>query len=190
MWGQKEKESSTETDMPGTGQALSPADSASLPASSAAVDPAAERDPWEQVRTRFGKNIRFNGEMSGSEDVHVEGEIEGSIELNENELIVGSSGDVRAQVKARAITVSGHLKGQVRANERIEILKTGSLEGDLETAQIVIEDGAVFRGSIDILKPEQSENALPRESKPPLNQPPAAAESDPPIVTLEDSTDG
>lgn len=189
MWGQKEKESSTETDMPGTGQEVSPAGSVLLPASSAVVQPAAERDPWEQVRTRFGKGFRFNGEMSGSEDVYVAGEIEGSIELNENELIVGSSGDVRAQVKARAITVSGHLKGQVRAEERIEILKTGSLEGDLETAQIVIEDGAVFRGSIDILKPEQSENALPQGNKPPLSQPPAAAESGPPIVSVEDSTD-
>lgn len=190
MWGQKEKESSTETDMPEAGQALSPAGSATLPASSAAVDPTAERDPWGQVRTRFGKGFRFNGEMSGSEDVHVAGEIEGSIELSDNELIVGSSGHVRAQVKARAITVSGHLKGQVRADERIEILKTGSLEGDLETAQIVIEDGAVFRGSIDILKPEQSENALPQGNKPPLSQPPAAAESDPPIVSPDGSTEG
>ncbi|MCY4587488.1 MAG: polymer-forming cytoskeletal protein [Bryobacterales bacterium] len=190
MWGQKEKESSTETDMPGTGQALSPAGSAPLPASSAVVHPAAERDPWEQVRTRFGKNFRFNGEMTGSEDVYVAGEIEGSIELSDNELIVGSSGDVRGQVKARAITVSGHLKGEVRAEERIEIQKTGSLEGDLETAQIVIEDGAMFRGSIDLLEPEQSENALLRGSEPPLSQPPAAAESDPPIVSLEDSTDG
>ena len=190
MWGQKEKESSTETDMPGTGQALTPADSAPLPASGAVVHPAAERDPREQVQTRFGKGFRFNGEMTGSEDVHVAGEIEGSIELNDNELIVGSSGDVRALVKARAITVSGHLKGQVRAGERIEIRKTGSLEGDLETAQIVIEDGAVFRGSIDILKPEQSEDALPQGNKPPRSQPPAAAESDPPIVSPEDSTDG
>ena len=190
MWGQKEKESSTEPDMSGTGQALSPADTAPLPASSTVVHPAAERDPWEQVRTRFGKGFRFNGEMSGSEDVYVAGEIEGSIELNENELIVGSSGDVRAQVKARTITVSGHLKGQVRAEERIEILKTGSLEGDLETAQIVIEDGAVFRGSIDILKPEQSGNALPQGNKPPLSQPPAAAESGPPIVSVEDSIEG
>ena len=190
MWGQKEKESSTETDMPGTGQEVSPSGSALLPASSTVVQPAAERDPWEQVRTRFGKGFRFNGEMSGSEDVYVAGEIEGSIELNENELIVGSSGDVRAQVKARAITVSGQLKGEVRAGERIEILKTGSLEGDLETAQIVIEDGAVFRGSIDILKTEQSENALPRGNKPPLSQPPAAAESGPPIVSPDGSTDG
>ena len=179
MWRLKEKESSTETVVPRTGQALSPPDSAPLPASSTVVNPAAEGDLRGQVQTRFGTSIKFNGEMTGSEDVYVAGEIEGTVDLGDKALIVGPSGNVRSQVKARSITVSGHLEGKVHAGERIEIRETGSLEGDLVTSRIVVEDGAVFRGAIDVLKPEMNEKAPPA----------AAAEPGPPSVSTADSTD-
>ncbi|MEZ5364659.1 MAG: polymer-forming cytoskeletal protein [Bryobacterales bacterium] len=107
----------------------------------------------------IGKSLKVKGAISGHEDLYVDGEIEGTIELEENSLTVGPNGNVNADVKAREITVLGRLNGTVRAGERIEIRKTGSLEGDIATTRIVIEDGAIFRGSIDIVKPGEATNA-------------------------------
>ena len=140
MWGQKEKASATKTP-PGTAQA---------PASRPGVYPPADRDRSGRVQSRIGKTIKIKGELTGSEDLHVDGEVEGTIELHDNALVVGPNGHVRTQVKARSITIWGNLEGKVHTSERVEVRKTGSLTGDLVTAQIVTEDGAVFRGGIDI----------------------------------------
>ena len=102
---------------------------------------------------QIGKSLKVRGEISGNEDLTIDGEVEGTVELKDNSLTVGPNGKVHANVTARSITVLGRLEGNVKAGERVEISKTGSLEGDLVTPRIVIEDGAVFRGSIDILKP-------------------------------------
>ena len=120
---------------------------------------------------QVGKSIRFKGEITGGEDLSVDGEVEGTIELPENSLTVGPNGNVRAHVKARSITVQGRLEGNVQASERIEIRKTGSLEGDLVTPRIVIEDGAQFRGSIDILKPGTPPQAPPSHKPMPARAP-------------------
>ena len=190
MWGQKEEESLTKTATPATSQPVSPPDTAQAPASSTVVSPAADGDRSGRVQTQVGKTIKLKGEMTGSEDVYVDGEVEGTIELRDNALVVGPSGNVRAQVKARSITILGHLEGKVQAGERIEIRKTGSLEGDLVTPRIVIEDGAVFRGSIDISKPETNEKAPPRVNKQPRSRPPVvtAARSDRPPISTAGST--
>lgn len=110
----------------------------------------------------IGKSLKVKGTISGHEDLYVDGEIEGTIELEENSLTVGPNGNVNADVKARDITVLGRLNGNVRAGERIEIRKTGSLEGDIATSRIVIEDGAIFRGSIDIVKPGEATSPAKR----------------------------
>ncbi len=101
----------------------------------------------------MGKSLQLKGEISGSEDLFIDGEVEGTVELKDNNLTIGPNGNVHANVQARSIVVLGRLQGNVRAGEKVEIRKTGSLEGDLATARIIIEDGAVFRGSIDILQP-------------------------------------
>ena len=119
----------------------------------------------------IGKSLKVKGTITGHEDLYVDGEIEGTVELEENSLTVGPNGNVSADVKARDITVLGRLTGNVRAGERIEIRKTGSLEGDLTTSRIVIEDGAVFRGSIDIVKPEPSGGPANRPAPKPNNAP-------------------
>ena len=149
-----------------------PAEPAKVPAASpAGTDPVSDRLPTAppaprdehsgQAQTKIGKTLKIKGEMTGSEDVHVEGEVEGKVDLGGNALLVGESGTVRAQVKARSILVWGHLEGKVQAIERTEIRKTGSLEGDLVTSRIVTEDGAEFRGSIDILAPEEKDEKAP-----------------------------
>ena len=108
----------------------------------------------------------MKGEITGSEDLYIDGEVEGSVALKDNSLTVGPNGKVHADVSARSITILGRLRGNVKAGERIEIRKTGSLEGDLSTARIVIEDGAVFRGSIDIVKPGQNAASAPAAARP------------------------
>ncbi len=113
---------------------------------------------------QIGKSLKVRGEISGSEDVTIDGEVEGTVELKDNSLTIGPNGKVHANVTAKSITVLGRLEGNVKAGERVEISKTGSLEGDLVTPRIVIEDGAVFRGSIDILKPGEPSGASDKKA--------------------------
>ena len=116
--------------------------------------------------SRIGADIRIKGAVGGNSDVYVDGEIEGSLTLPENALIIGPAGRVRAQVKARTLIVWGYLEGKVQATEKIEIRQSGTLLGDLVTAQIVIEDGAAFHGSVEISKPGTSEKTLPPARQP------------------------
>ncbi len=100
----------------------------------------------------IGKNLVVKGNIGGGEDLYVDGEMEGSVELKDNNVTVGPNGRVNANLHARDVVVLGRVKGNVRAVERLEIRKTGSLIGDIITARVVIEDGAYFKGSIDIQK--------------------------------------
>ncbi len=111
----------------------------------------------------IGKSVVIKGELSGSEDLYVDGEVEGSIELRGHSLIVGPNGRVRANVHARDIIVHGKLDGNLYGGERVELRKTAVLVGDIVTQRIAIEDGAFFKGGIDIqkadAKPQQSSAA-------------------------------
>lgn len=97
----------------------------------------------------IGKSVVVRGELSGSENLFVDGEVEGSIELREHHLTIGPHGRVRASVNAREVVVHGELKGNVHGTERVELKKSAQLTGDIVTQRVVIEDGAVFKGSID-----------------------------------------
>ena len=99
-----------------------------------------------------GVGLCIKGQISGNEDLLVDGSMEGSIQLGEGMLTVGSSGKLTADVVAREVIVYGKLKGNVAARDRIEIKKDGSVVGDLTTGRIAIEDGANFKGSVEILK--------------------------------------
>ncbi len=100
----------------------------------------------------IGKSVLVKGELSGSEDLYIDGQVEGTIELREHNLTVGPNGRVDANINAKEIILLGTVKGNVRAAERVEIRKSGSLIGDLVAARVVIEEGAYFKGSIDIQK--------------------------------------
>jgi cytoskeletal protein CcmA (bactofilin family) len=99
---------------------------------------------------RLGASLHVKGEISGNEDLHVDGSVEGLIQLEDRKLTVGASAKVTADVVAREVVVYGSVKGNLRARDRIEIKKDGSVVGDLTTARIMIEDGAYFKGSIEI----------------------------------------
>jgi cytoskeletal protein CcmA (bactofilin family) len=92
------------------------------------------------------------GEITGNEDLAIDGSVEGLVQLEDRKLTIGASARVTADVIAREVVVYGNVKGNLRARDRIEIKKDGSVVGDLTTARIMIEDGAYFKGSIEIDK--------------------------------------
>lgn len=114
----------------------------------------------------IGKSVVVKGELSGSEDLVIDGEIEGSISLRGQSLTVGPNGRLRANIEARNVILHGRVDGDVRATERVELRKTASLAGNISTARISIEDGAFFKGTIDIQKPEAAGKL---DTKPPAS---------------------
>ena len=125
----------------------------------------------------IGKAVKIVGQIHSKEDLFVDGDVEGTVEAPEHKLTIGPNGSVHATVKAREVVALGSIQGNVEAAERIEIRKDAKLIGDIRTARIVIEDGAYFKGSIDIVKPEAKASAAPRPQQqpaPPQHAPAAA----------------
>ena len=125
-------------------------------------------EPWgessKSTVAHIGKSVVIRGELSGSEDLYIDGQVEGTIELREHHLTVGPNGRVAANINAKEVVIQGSVKGNVKAVDRVEIRKSGSLTGDLVAARVVIEDGAFFKGSIDIQKGGEA-HARPAEPK-------------------------
>ena len=144
------------------------------PAQPVAPEPQKEKTPLSTAPIRtaeleptrgaasIGKSVTIKGQIFSREDLIVDGEIEGAIELNEHRLTVGPNGRVRAGIKAREIVVLGTIDGNVEALDKIDIRKDAKLVGDIKTARIIIEDGAYFKGSIDIVKNETPKSVAPR----------------------------
>ena len=132
----------------------------STPAPSSSHQPARPVEPPRGDTMRsvdvatIGKSVVVKGELSGSEDLYVDGQVEGSITLRGQSLTIGPNGRVRANVEARNVILHGQVDGNVTASDRVELRKSASLSGDITTARIAIDDGAYFKGSIDIQKPE------------------------------------
>src|SRR5579863_1538118 len=109
----------------------------------------------------IGKSVMIKGRIFSREDLTIDGEIDGSVELHEHRLTVGPNGKLQAGVKAREVVVLGTIHGNVEASDKIDIRKDAKLVGDIKTTRIVIEDGAYFKGSIDIVRPEVKAAAQP-----------------------------
>jgi cytoskeletal protein CcmA (bactofilin family) len=99
----------------------------------------------------IGKSVSIKGELSGSEDVYVDGQLEGRVDLVGNSLTVGPNGHVHANIVAKTVTVAGTLDGNIQASERTELRKTAVVNGDVQTRRIAIEEGAYFKGRLEIL---------------------------------------
>ncbi len=106
----------------------------------------------------IGKSLVIKGEVTGSESLYIDGRVEGSINLAGNRVTVGRNGVVSANINAREIVVLGKVKGNLTASDRVDIRSDGSLTGDVVAARISIEDGAFFKGGIDIRKGGQKPN--------------------------------
>src|ERR1700687_2700356 len=105
----------------------------------------------------IGKSVLIKGELSGSEDIYVDGQVEGNIHLSGNNLTIGPNGRVRANISAKNITVAGTLDGNIVAGERTEFRKTAVANGDVPTKRIAIEDGAFFKGKLEIMADGKTE---------------------------------
>jgi cytoskeletal protein CcmA (bactofilin family) len=131
----------------------------------------------EETRSQnatIGKGVRIVGQIFTKEDLNVDGDVEGSIESTDNKIIVGAHGRVQAGIKAREVVILGSVQGNVEATDKVDIKKEAKLVGDIISARISIEDGALFKGSIDIRKPEVK-TPSPASSPAPSPIPPASA---------------
>lgn len=157
MWkNQPEKESAFPPARPNTAPQppASAAPAAAMPTAVPAPAPRTAERP-----THLGKSVFIKGAISGGEDLYVDGRLEGTIELPKNTVTIGLNGQVQADVTAREVVIQGKLSGNVIASDRVEIRAQGALTGDVTCARISIEDGAFFKGGIDIQKAAASKVA-------------------------------
>jgi cytoskeletal protein CcmA (bactofilin family) len=106
--------------------------------------------PLSANLAQIGKSVVIKGELSGSEDLYVDGHVEGSISLKNFSLTVGPNGQIKAAVEAKAVVVQGKLEGNLLASDRVELRKSAIVTGDIATQRISIEEGAYLRGKVDI----------------------------------------
>jgi cytoskeletal protein CcmA (bactofilin family) len=118
------------------------------------AEPVRSEPPRSTDVATIGKSVVVKGELSGSEDLYVDGQVEGSISLRGQSLTIGPNGRVRANIEARNVILHGQVDGNIAASDRVELRKSASLKGDIATARIAIDDGAYFKGTIDIQKAE------------------------------------
>ena len=157
MWKRKEEEYSPAAEppiaQPSTGAPNVPQRPAESPRSDALRS--------SEIAT-IGKSVVVKGELSGNEDLVIDGDVEGSITLRGQTLTVGPNGRVRANIEARNVILHGRVDGDIHATDRVELRKSASLAGNISTARISIEDGAFFKGGIDIQKAEPAPKLEPK----------------------------
>jgi cytoskeletal protein CcmA (bactofilin family) len=132
------------------------------PASVSAV-PQPDTRRIERDVVNIGKSVVIKGELNGSEDLTVEGQVEGKIELKDHVLTIGPNGKIKAQVFAKAVIVLGEVNGNVTASEKVDIRDGGSVDGDIVSPRVAIAEGAHFRGSVDM---QRKGGQAPAQQKP------------------------
>lgn len=128
-----------------------------LPTSVEKPSPIRQNTPTSLPSAVIGPKIRFKGELVGEEDLLIEGQVEGTIDLKGHQLTIGEQGTLQANVKAKTITVEGKVKGDLFGEERIAIRSSSQVQGNIKADRVILEDGAKFRGSIDMDMDEQSD---------------------------------
>jgi cytoskeletal protein CcmA (bactofilin family) len=115
----------------------------------------------------IGKSVIIKGELNGSEDLTIEGVVEGKIELRQHVLTIGSHGKIKAEIFAKAVIVLGEVTGNITATEKVDIRENGSVDGDIVSPRVAIAEGAHFRGSVDMQrKPAEQKAEQKGEPKP------------------------
>ena len=145
----------------------------------------------EKTTVNIGKSVVIKGELSGSEDLTIEGQVEGKIELRQNVLTIGPNARIKAQVFAKGVVILGEITGNVTATEKVDIRDNGSVDGDIAAPRVAIAEGAHFRGSIDMqragAKPGETAVAKPAAQG---TTPPAAATTSQPQQTAPATAGG
>jgi len=187
MWNRRKEEENTPPPKPVAAQPAPPQPQPvktqpvkeTSPMSSIPNRPTESFDATRTGNAVLGKSVVVKGQILSREDLTIDGEVEGTIEMQEHRLTIGQNGKVRASVKAREVIVLGTLHGNVETGDRIDIRKEAKLVGDIRTARIVIEDGAYFKGNVDIVraelaKPSAAASAPKPSAAPPANSPVSA----------------
>jgi cytoskeletal protein CcmA (bactofilin family) len=143
---------------------------APAPVSTAPV-PQPENRRIERDVVNIGKSVVIKGELNGSEDLTIEGHVEGKIELKDHVLTIGPNGKIKAQVLAKSVIVLGEVNGNVTATEKVDIRDGGSVDGDIISPRVAIAEGAHFRGTVDM----QRKGAPSQQAQQPAAKPAAAA---------------
>lgn len=158
---------------PATPPAQTPAATPSAPVAAAP----AVNEPRTQIgrdNVNIGKSVIIKGELSGSEDLTIEGHVEGRIDLKENVLTIGPNGKIKAEVFAKSVVVLGEVTGNVTASEKVDIRDNGSVDGDIASPRVAIAEGAHFRGAVDMQRAGAKAQAKPAAAPaPPPAQPQA-----------------
>ncbi len=160
---------------PAAPPASSPAAAPSAPAGGASQANEPLRAQLGRDMVNIGKSVVIKGELSGSEDLTIEGHVEGKIDLKGNVLTIGPNGKIKAEVFAKAVVVLGEVSGNVTASEKVDIRDNGSVDGDIASPRVAIAEGAHFRGSVDMqragaAKP-QPQQGKPNQPQPQQGQP-------------------
>ena len=147
----------------GTGQ--SPQNNINTSPAPEAVRSSDQARGMEKGPVNIGKSVIIKGELTGSEDLTIEGHVEGKIELRQNVLTIGPNGRIKAQVFAKSVVILGEVTGNVTASEKVDLRDNGSVDGDIAAPRVAIAEGAHFRGSIDM----QRAGAKPGEAPKPAD---------------------
>ena len=145
---------------------------AAAPSAPAGVAPAAGEPRAQTGRdnVNIGKSVIIKGELSGSEDLTIEGSVEGRIDLKDNVLTIGPNGKIKAEVFAKAVVVLGEVTGNVTASEKVDIRDNGSVDGDIASPRVAIAEGAQFRGAVDMQRAGAKPAAKPNVPGQPTQQ--------------------
>ena len=157
MW----KSSKADTPSPATARPFAPVSNAKE------VPPVATKpfEPFRAEVAHIGKSVLIKGELSGSEALYFDGEVEGSIDLGGHALTVGPNGRIRAQVRAKEIVVHGKVDGNLMGAERVELKRSAVMVGDVTTQRVIVEDGAFFKGKIEIQREAAKEAPRPEAAR-------------------------
>jgi cytoskeletal protein CcmA (bactofilin family) len=160
MWDKRKPEEQTGRPPVATANVTEPA----KPVAQAAAPPVIATLPEAPRNVAvIGAGMTIKGEVYSQEDLYVDGDVEGALELKEHCLTVGPNGKTHSSIRAREVVVLGSVQGNVEARDKIAIRKNGRLVGDIKTAGIIIDDGAYFKGSIDIVKTDSKPVAQKKE---------------------------
>ena len=145
---------------------------AAAPSAPAAAAPSAEpRAQLGRDMVNIGKSVIIKGELSGSEDLTIEGHVEGRIDLKDNVLTIGPNGRIKAEVFAKSVVVLGEVTGNVTASEKVDIRDNGSVDGDIASPRVAIAEGAHFRGSVDMQRAGAKAQPPQQQQNKPANAP-------------------
>jgi cytoskeletal protein CcmA (bactofilin family) len=163
MWSRRKEEEYTPRQSDNSPSPASVSSKEGIPMSTSMPSRNVEPEPFRPsaAAASIGKSVSIKGQIMSREDLYLDGQFEGTVELQEHRLTIGPNGSVQANVKAREVVVVGTIHGNVEASDKVEIRKEAKLVGDIRTARVAIEDGAYFKGSIEIIKQDIGKQAPP-----------------------------